>query len=89
MRHLDKARLLAGDEVVESPVQRACSDQTFELPTGIYAAMAIMFVGFVAVLSLSFSSHMAVSFGVISAFLAMFFGVPSLFPHMGDLNPEC
>ena len=82
MRHIEQARLLASDEVVESPAQRACEDQSFELPTGIYIAMAAMFVGFITVLSLAFNDHMLVSFGVIFAFLAAFFFIPTLFPRM-------
>lgn len=86
MRHIEQARLLANDEVVEGPAPRACEDQTFELPTGIYIAMAAMFVGFVAVLSLAFSDHMQVSFGVIFAFLAAFFFIPTLFPGLARDN---
>ena len=82
MRHIEQARLLANDEVVDSPPQRACDDQSFELPTGIYIAMASMFVGFITVLSLAFNDHMLVSFGVIFAFLAAFFFIPTLFPRM-------
>lgn len=74
--------LLARHEVVEAPSPRACDDQSFELPTGIYVAMAVMFAGFVVVLSTAFSGKMAVSYGVIFAFLAVFFAVPSLFPRM-------
>lgn len=82
MRHVDLAQLQTTDEVVEKPAGRACLDQTFELPTGIYVAMVLMFASFVAVLSFAFSDHMSVSFGVIFAFLAAFFAVPSLFPRM-------
>ena len=82
MRHIEQAQLLASDEVVDSPAQRACEDQSFELPTGIYVAMASMFVGFITVLSLAFNDHMVVSFGVIFAFLAAFFFIPALFPRM-------
>ena len=82
MRHIDQARLLAREEVVDSPPQRACEDQSFELPSAIYIAMAAMFVGFIAVLSLAFNDHMVVSFGVIFAFLAAFFAIPSLFPQL-------
>ena len=82
MRHIEQARLLASDEVVACPAQRACDDQTFELPTVIYIAMAAMFAGFIAVLSLAFNDHMLVSFGVIFAFLAAFFFIPSIFPRM-------
>ena len=72
--------LIARDEIVAAPPTRACDDQSFELPTGIYVAMALMFAGFVAVLSVAFNGGMAVSFGVIFAFLAAFFAIPSLFP---------
>ena len=75
--------LVARDEIVAAPVPRACDDQSFELPGGLYAAMAIMFAGFVAVLSLAFrGGHMAVSYGVIFAFIAAFFAVPAIFPQM-------
>jgi hypothetical protein len=82
MRHVNQSQLLAADELVTAPARRACDDQTFELPAGIYVAMALMFTGFVVVLSLAFSEQMAVSFGVIFAFLAAFFGIPALFPRM-------
>jgi hypothetical protein len=75
--------LIARDEIVAAPVQRACDDQRFELPGGLYAAMAIMFAGFIAVLSLAFpGGHMAVSYGVIFAFIAIFFAIPAIFPQM-------
>lgn len=86
MRHVNQAQLLAADELAESPVQRACDDQSFELPTGVFVAMAIMLAGFVAVLSVAFTGHMAVSFGVMFAFLAAFFAIPSLFPRMAQEN---
>jgi hypothetical protein len=82
MRHIDQAQLAATDELVDGPLQRACDDQSFQLPTGIYVAMGLAFTGFVAVLSIAFGDGMAVSFGVIFAFLAAFFAVPSLFPRM-------
>lgn len=82
MRHIEQAQLVAARELVEGPAQRACEDQSFELPTGVFVAMGLMFAGFVAVLGLAFSGHMAVSLGVIFVFLAAFFAVPSLFPAM-------
>lgn len=82
MRHIDQARLIASNQLVDAPVQRSCNDQSFELPTGIYVAMGLMFAGFVAVLGLAFSGQMAVSYGVIVAFMAMFFAVPAIFPAM-------
>lgn len=73
--------LLAQGEIVAAPTERSCKDQTFELPNGIYAAMALMFAGFIAVLALAFQGgHMAVGYGVIFAFLAAYFAVPAIFP---------
>ncbi len=70
------------DEIVEPPVQRACQDQTFELPAGVYAAMACLFGGFIAVLAFSFRSQMAVSYAVVFLFLAAFFAIPAIFTKM-------
>ena len=75
-------QLLAQGEIVSAPADRACRDQSFELPTAIYIAMATMFTGFVAVLGLAFrGGHMAVVVGVIFAFIAAFFAVPAMFPR--------
>ena len=74
-------QLLAQGEIASGPADRACRDQSFELPTGIYIAMAMMFTGFVAVLGLAFrGGHMAVVVGVIFAFIGAFFAVPATFP---------
>jgi hypothetical protein len=89
MRQIQQNLLAASDQVVEPPVARACGDQTFELPTGIYIAMGIMFAGFVAVLGLAFTGEMAVSYGVIFAFLGMFFAVPALFPRIARDSSTC
>ena len=60
-------QLLSQGEIVSAPADRACRDQSFELPAPIYIAMATMFAGFVAVLGLAFrGGHMAVVVGVIS-----------------------
>jgi len=78
-----RQQLLVRDEIVSAPIERSCSDQSFELPTGIYLAMTAMFAGFVAVLGSAFrGGHMAVVVGVIFAFIAAFFAVPALFPRM-------
>ena len=80
---LKRDQLLARSEVVVPPAERACHDQSFELPAGIYIAMAAMFGGFIAVLSFAFrGGHMAVVYGVVFAFIAAFFAVPALFPRM-------
>ena len=59
--------LIARDEIVAPPVERACEDQSFELPGGLYAAMATMFAGFIVVLAFGFrGGHMGVAYGVSS-----------------------
>ena len=81
--------LLARDEIVAAPRKRACEDQSFELPAGIYVAMASMFAGFVSVLAFAFrGGHMAVVYGVIFAFIGAFFAVPALFPAMAPQGPK-
>ena len=73
--------LVARDEIVAAPPARACDDQSFELPSRLYVAMAALFAGFVGVLSLAFrGGHMAVVYGVIFAFIAAFFAIPAMFP---------
>jgi hypothetical protein len=75
--------LLARDEIVAAPAERACTDQSFELPSGLYVAMALLFAGFVGVLGVGFrGGHMAVVYGVIFAFIAAFFAIPAMFPAM-------
>ena len=75
--------LVARNEIFAAPAERACIDQSFELPSGLYIAMASLFAGFIGVLSLAFrGGHMAVAYGVIFAFIAAFFAVPTLFPAM-------
>ena len=71
--------LVAREEIVAPPAARACEDHSFEIPTGLYIAMALCFAGAVAVLAFSFRTGMAVSYGIVFAFLAAFFGVPALF----------
>lgn len=76
--------LLAREEIVAPPVARACQEQSFELPTGLYVASGLLFLGFVSVLSLAFANPgMAVPFGIIVAFLAAFFAVPAIFVRVG------
>lgn len=79
--------LVARDEIVAAPSGRACDDQSFELPGGLYAAMALMFTGFIAVLGLAFrGGHMAVAYGVIFAFIAAYFAIPAMFQQKQGLS---
>ena len=85
-----KEQLFARGEVVAAPGDRACMDQCFELPAGIYVAMISMFTGFIAVLGLAFrGGHMEVVVGVILAFIAAFFAIPTIFPAVaGDKSTK-
>jgi len=75
--------LIRSDEIVEAPAERACGDQSFELPSGVYVAMAALFAGFIGVLSLALrGAQMALVYGVIFAFIAAFFAVPAILPAM-------
>jgi len=79
--------LIARDEIVAAPAARACEDQSFELPRGLYAAMGIMFASFIAVLALGFrGGHMGVAYGVIFFFLAAFFAIPAIFQQKRGLS---
>lgn len=76
--------LVAREEIVAPPPARACDDRSFELPSGIFIAMAILFLGFVSVLSLAFMGRtMVVPYGVFVAFIAAFFAVPAIFTRTG------
>lgn len=76
--------LAAQREIVAPPLQRACDDQSFELPTGIYAAMAALLFGFLVVLTIGFGNPglvlpMAINF----IFLTAFFAIPAIFVRSG------
>lgn len=71
-------------ELVAAPVQRACDDQSFELPTGIYIAMAALLFGFLAVLTLGLGNPgLAVPMAINVIFLAAFFAIPAIFVRAG------
>jgi len=78
--HLQSAALLERDEIVAPPALRACGDQSFEFPTGLYGAMAAMLFGFMAVMAIGFASPgLVVPIGIIVVFLTAFFAIPCLF----------
>jgi hypothetical protein len=80
VRHVDHRQLIANDEVVEGPLQRACEDQGFELPGVLYGLMAAFFFGFIAVMAVGFAAPgLIVPMGVNFAFLTAFFAVPAVF----------
>lgn len=80
MAYLEKIQLLDSEELVAAPAPQAWQDYGFELPTGLYAATAALFFGFVGVLSLAFANPgMAVPFGICVAFITAFFAIPVIF----------
>jgi len=88
---LKPAVLLQRDEIVASPVPRACVDHSFEFPTGIYAAMAALLFGFMAVMAVGFAAPaMVVPMAVNFIFLTAFFAVPVIFVAASpdDLGPR-
>lgn len=72
---------------LDLPVRAATwSDRSFELPTGLYAAMAALFFGFVAVMAIGFGAPgMIVPTAIIVVFIACFFAVPAI---MVRTHPE-
>lgn len=77
---IDRVKLLARDEIVASPAQRACEDHSFELPPAIFGAMAALFFGFLGVLAIGLAEpQLIVPMGVNFAFLTAFFAVPAIF----------
>ena len=77
------ARLEIADKAIvhtDLPVRRPMTvDRSFELPTGLYAAMAALFFGFVAVMAIGFGAPgMVVPTGIIVVFIACFFAVPAV-----------
>jgi hypothetical protein len=79
--------LVASDEIVTPPFARACDDRCFGLPTGIYVAMGLLFLGFVSVLSFAFMGPtLVIPYAVFVAFIAAFFVVPGLWAAMEPIE---
>jgi hypothetical protein len=77
---VDPALLRATASLVSAPAPRACEDQNFELPTRLFAAMALMLFGFLAILAVGLSSPgLVVPMAINFIFLAAFFAVPAIF----------
>lgn len=77
---VDPVLLKAEARLVPAPVERSCTDHSFELPGGLYAAMAMLLFGFLAVLAVGLPTPglvlpMAINF----IFLTAFFAVPAIF----------
>lgn len=77
---IDPDLLQSEARLVVAPNRRACEDHSFELPTGLYVAMAALLFGFLAVLAAGLSSPgLVVPMAINFVFLTAFFAVPSIF----------
>lgn len=77
---VDPKLLKAEARLVSAPAQRACEDHSFQLPTGLYIAMAALLFGFLAVLAVGLSSPgLVVPMAINFIFLTAFFAVPAIF----------
>ena len=86
---IDRVKLLAREEIVASPAQRACEDHSFELPLAVFSAMAALFFGFLGVLAIGLAEpQLIVPMGINFAFLTVFFAVPAIFGNMTKDGPR-
>jgi hypothetical protein len=77
---IDPLLLAADAKLVPPPLQRACDDHSFELPAGIYVAMAALLFGFLAILAIGLANpNLVVPMGINFVFLTAFFTVPAIF----------
>lgn len=77
---IDPDLLQSEARLVVAPNRRACEDHSFELPTGLYVAMAALLFGFLAVLAAGLSSPgLVVPMAINFVFLTAFFAVPAIF----------
>ena len=64
-------------------------DRNFELPAGLYAAMAGLFFAATGVMAFGFAAPgMVVPTGIIAVFIAMYFAVPALWMRMKPEHPQ-
>jgi hypothetical protein len=86
------ARQLVAEKAIvhDAPVLRAPTtvDRHFDMPTGLYAATAALFLATVAVMAIGFASPgIIVPMGIIVVFIAMFFAVPAMWVRMKPDHP--
>ena len=75
-------------DVVAAPGgQRACTDRSFELPTGLYVATVGSYLAFLAVMAIGFQSrNMILPMVIFVGYIVMLFGVPTLWVRMKPDN---
>ncbi|BDI60674.1 hypothetical protein [Qipengyuania nanhaisediminis] len=79
-----KARIVTAPAVVsEVPRHQVDVDRNFELPTGLYAATAGLYVAFLAILATGFAAPgMIIPMAICAVFLVGFFGVPAAWTRL-------
>lgn len=86
VRH-DVNLLLARDEVVFAPQERACTDRTFGLPSGLYAAFYGLFLAYLGVMGLGFAHpEMILPMAIFAIFTVGFYVVPMMWAVMKPDN---
>lgn len=86
IRH-DVEHLLASREVVAPPVERACTDRTFGLPSGLHATFYGLFLAYLAVMGLGFAHpEMILPMAIFVIFTVGFYVVPMMWAVMKPDN---
>ena len=86
VRH-DVHLLLARNEVVGSPEQRACTDRTFGLPSGLHATYYGLFLAYLGVMGLGFAHpEMILPMAIFVIFTVGFYVVPMMWAVMKPDN---
>lgn len=86
-RH-DSQLLAAKADIVAAPDSlRACTDRSFELPTGFYVATVGSYLAFLAVMAIGFQSRdMVLPMVIFVGYIVMLFGTPALWARMKPDN---
>ena len=78
---------LHGVASVVAPPARTKVDRSFGLPTGLYAATVILYLGFLAVMTASFMNPgLAIPMAIIAGIVVTGFAVPSVWVRMKPDN---
>jgi hypothetical protein len=68
------ADILPAPRTAKAPTPHT-TDRSFELPTGLYVATAVLYFGVIGVMSLAFMNpSLAIPMAICAVFIAMFFG---------------
>lgn len=72
-----------------APVIREEIDRSFELPTGLYAATAALYLGFIGVMAAAFgNAELAIPLVIFGFFIIAGFGLPTLWARMEPANGQ-